>query len=108
MEFNQRGQPSHLFFGHGPTQDTFEKRDFTTTNHMVYEQKEKIETIINPNNFSDGKTMTLSKMQINNKVDDLPKMFDKSGGFGGQSMPKPYSQYTAKFDNNSLKLGLRQ
>ena len=51
--------------------------------------------------------MTLSKMQINNKVDDLPKMFDKSGGFGGQSMPKPYSQYTAKFDNNSLKLGLR-
>ena len=97
-----------MFFGHGPTADTFEKRDFTTTNNMVYEQKQKIETIINPNNFQDGKDMTLSKMQVNSKQADLPQMFAKSGGFGGQSMPKPYSQYTAKFDNNSLNLGLRQ
>ena len=52
--------------------------------------------------------MTLSKMQTNSKADDLPKMFGKSGGFSGQSMAKPYGQYTGKFDNNSLNLGLRQ
>ena len=108
MEFNQRGQPKHLFFGHGATQDTFEKRDFTTTNDMVFERREKIETIINPHTFESDKGKSLSKMQINNKQDDLPPMFGKAGGFGGQTIPKPYSQYTGSFDNNSLKLGLRE
>ena len=108
MEFNQRGQPKHLFFGHGATQDTFEKRDFSTTNNMVYEQRQKIETIINPNTFECDKGKSLSKMQINSNQQDLPVMFGKSGGFSGQSMAKPYGQYTGKFDNNSLKIGLRQ
>ena len=50
--------------GHGPTQDTFEKRDFTTTNNMVYENREKVETIINPNNWqNDGKSR--SQMLVN-------------------------------------------
>jgi len=26
------GVPNHLFLGHGPTQDHFERRDFGTTN----------------------------------------------------------------------------
>ena len=47
----QRGINGHIMFGHGPTQGTFEKRDFCTTNEIMYEQREKVETLINPNNF---------------------------------------------------------
>ena len=36
MEEIQRGVKKHLFVGHGPTQDEFEKRDFATTNDVFY------------------------------------------------------------------------
>ena len=39
----KHGVKNHLFIGHGPTQDTFEKRDFATTNDMVYERKANVE-----------------------------------------------------------------
>mmetsp|Transcript_16088 Transcript_16088/g.11332 ORF Transcript_16088/g.11332 Transcript_16088/m.11332 type:complete len:82 (-) Transcript_16088:248-493(-) len=59
VEIN-KGTKSHLFFGHGATQDAFEKRDFATTNDLVYEKKEKVDTIIDPHHYmSDhGKTRT--------------------------------------------------
>ena len=92
--------------GHGPTQDTFEKRDFTTTNNMVYENREKVETIINPNNWqNDGKSR--SQMLVNGQQSDLPTMFSKNTG-APKSINKAYNQFTGSFDNNSLKMGLRQ
>ena len=44
----KRGQPLNLFFGHGATQQDFDKRDFGTTNNLFYEKKMKTETLINP------------------------------------------------------------
>ena len=35
-------------------------------------------------------------------------MFGKSGTAAGETIPKHYNQFTGKFDNNSLKMGLRQ
>ena len=32
-----QGVPNHLFLGHGPNQEDFEKRDFGTTNNMFFE-----------------------------------------------------------------------
>lgn len=50
----KRGTQSHLFFGHGATQNDFVKRDFGTTNDLFYEKKMKTETLINPH-FYHGK-----------------------------------------------------
>ena len=94
-------------FGHGKTQDVFEKRDFVTTNNLVYEKKQKIETIINPHSFESDAGMTRTGMQVNTRQDDLPKMFGKSGTAAGETKPKNYNDFTKKFDNNNLQLGLR-
>ena len=48
----KEGVPNHLFLGHGPTQDHFEKRDFGTTNDMFYEKKMTTQATISPNFFS--------------------------------------------------------
>jgi hypothetical protein len=45
---NRHGVKSHLFFGHGPTNESFEKRDLCTTHQLVYEQRQKVDTIIDP------------------------------------------------------------
>ena len=98
----------HLFTGHGSTQDTFEKRDFATTNDMVYERKARIDQIIDPNTFESDMGKTRSKQYVNTQASDLPTMFGKSGTAAGETKPKHYNQFTGKFDNNSLKIGLRQ
>ena len=108
MADRKNGVNRHLFIGHGPTQDTFEKRDFATTNQMVYERKARVEQLIDPNTFEGDMGMTRSKQQINTQAKDLPTMFGKSGTAAGETIPKHYNQFTGKFDNNSLKLGLRQ
>ena len=61
----KHGVKNHLFIGHGPTQDTFEKRDFATTNDMVYERKANVEQIIDPNTFEGDMGKTRSKKYIN-------------------------------------------
>ena len=58
----QRGIKGHIMFGHGATQDTFEKRDFVTTNDLVYEKRQKVETIINPHTFESDFGKSRSKM----------------------------------------------
>ena len=104
----KRGVQHHIFTGHGATQETFEKRDFATTNDMVYERRAPVETIINPHTFESDAGRTRSKQQINTQAADLPSMFGKSGTAAGETIPKHYNQFTSKFDNNSLKIGLRQ
>ena len=104
----KRGVKHHLFTGHGATQDTFEQRDFATTNDMVYERRAKVETIIDPHTFESDMGKTRSKQYINTQASDLPSMFGKSGTAAGETIPKHYNQFTGKFDNNSLKMGLRQ
>ena len=108
LQRNKRGLANHLFTGHGATQDTFEKRDFATTNDMVFGDKKDIETIINPHTFESDAGKTRSKQFINTKAADLPSMFGKSGTAAGETTAKHYNQFTGKFDNNSLKMGLRQ
>jgi hypothetical protein len=44
----KKGTKTHLFFGHGATQEDFEKRDFGTSNNLFFEKKMKTETLINP------------------------------------------------------------
>ena len=101
------GVANHLLKGHGATQDTFERRDFATTNNLVYERRADVETIINPHTFeSDAMGHTRSK-QINTQAADLPNMFGKSGTAAGETKPKHYNQFTGTFDNNCLKMGLR-
>ena len=104
----KRGVKHHILSGHGATQDTFEKRDFATTNDMVYERRAPVETIINPHTFESDAGRTRSKQQVNTQASDLPTMFGKSGTAAGETKPKHYNQFTGKFDNNSLKIGLRQ
>ena len=36
QEIQHKGTKHHLFLGHGPVQGNFEKRDFGTTNDIVY------------------------------------------------------------------------
>ena len=61
MVDRKRGVKHHLFTGHGSTQDTFEKRDFATTNDMVYDRRAKVETIIDPHTFESDMGKTRSK-----------------------------------------------
>ena len=107
MNFQQRGLSHHLLKGHGATQDTFEQRDFATTNDMVYEKRVDTETIITSQRFEGDLRQTRSKQQVNTAQSDLPSMFGKSGTAAGETVPKHYNQFTGKFDNNSLKMGLR-
>ena len=106
-EHPQRGIKGHIMFGHGKTQDVFEKRDFVTTNDLVYEKRQKVEQIINPHTFESDFGKSRSQMQINGQQSDLPTMFGKSGTAAGETIPKHYNQFTGKFDNNSLKMNLR-
>ena len=81
----KEGNQSHLFFGHGPTQSDFEKRDFGTTNQMFYEKKMKADTLVNPHFHHSMITFTLSnllmyigenkpldKLQVNARIEDIP------------------------------------
>jgi len=58
-EIQQRGTKKHLFFGHGATQDAFEKRDFATTNTLFFDKLQKTQTIIDPQIYANdgGKTL---------------------------------------------------
>lgn len=71
---NKLGVKSHLFFGHGPTDATFEKRDLCTTNQMVYEQRQKVDQIIDPHLHVIDKTGR-HKFNCNSKSEDLPNVF---------------------------------
>ena len=108
MVDRKRGVQHHIIVGHGASQETFEKRDFATTNDMVYERREKVETIIDPQTFESDMRQTRSKQYVNTQAADLPSMFGKSGTAAGETIPKHYNQFTGKFDNNCLKMGLRQ
>ena len=55
MENTPQGIQRHLFFGHGATQEAFDKRDFGTTNDLMYGAREKIETITDPHVFKSDK-----------------------------------------------------
>ena len=50
----------------------------------------------------------LDKLVTNAKIDDQPKLFGASGTAIGATVPKHYNQFTSKFDNNYLKMGLRK
>lgn len=51
MVENQRGLSNHIFMGHGTKTENFERREFATTNNLVYEKKETTEQIISPSTF---------------------------------------------------------
>jgi hypothetical protein len=101
---NRYGVKSHLFFGHGPTSKDFEKRDLGTTNDCVYNQKQKVDTIIDPHIHTIDVTKR-HKYQCNAKAEDLPTVF---GASSNPIKAKPYSDATKSFDANWNKTGLRQ
>ena len=56
---------------------------------MVYENREKVDTIIDPNNWqNDGKSR--SQMLVNGQQSDLPTMFSKNTG-APKSKSKAYN-----------------
>ena len=91
MVDRKRGVRHHVLIGHGATQDTFEKRDFATTNTMVYERRQPVEQIINPHTFESDMGKTLNKQSINTQASDLPSMFGKSGTAAGETVAKHYN-----------------
>ena len=91
MRDMRHGIKNHIFFGHGPTQDTFEKRDMATTNDMMFEKRVGIESAINPNTFEGDAGRTRSQQQVNVRGNDLPSMFGKSGTAAGETKPKHYN-----------------
>lgn len=50
----------------------------------------------------------LDKLHTNAKVEDIPKVFGKSGTANGETLPRSYNEFTKRFDNNYNKLGLRK
>ena len=84
------GVPNHLFLGHGPTQDHFERRDFGTTNQMFFDKKLNAQTLISSHfynskiqqttlNFILADNKHLDKLHTNAKIEDEAPMFGKSG-----------------------------
>ena len=108
MVETKKGCKGHLFFGHGPSQEVFEKRDHGTTNELVYDKLQKTQSIIDPHNYCE-QNKQLDKMQCNAQANDLPGLFGADGVKSNlaNQKAKHYNQFTKKFDNNSLKLGLR-
>ena len=100
---NPRGVKQHLFLGHGPTQEAFERRDLGTTNDLVYNKLQKTDTIIDPHNFSLDST-NRNKYHCNGKQSDLPCL----GRLDVVRKPKAYADATKHFDLNCNKIGLRQ
>ena len=86
---NKAGQPSHILFGHGPTQDVFEKRDFGTTNNLFYEKKMKTETLINPHYYHEKKE-NRDFFVTNAKPEDVPTLF-------APAKDKTFHRVTQKF-----------
>ena len=48
------------------------------------------------------------KIQVNAKTEDHPVLFGKPLNAAGTILPKSYNEFTKKFDNNYLKMGLRK
>ena len=46
-------------------------------------------------------------MVVNAKIEDQAQLFGKSGTAAGETISKPYNDYTKKFDNNYMKMNLR-
>jgi len=100
----QRGQPRHIFLGHGLATEKFEKREFATTSDLAYGDKQTTESIIHPKTYQSDEGKTRSVVSCNAKAEEAPALFK----YGQALKPKDYSQFTKKFDNNSLNLKLRQ
>ena len=101
----QRGINGHIMFGHGPTQDTFEKRDYATTNQVMYEERQKVDTLINPNNWQGDTGRPRQTQHVNASVNEVPAMFGTTKV--SSLKPKNYNEFTKRFDNNSLNMNLR-
>ena len=74
MVENKNGMQSHLFFGHGPTQDRFDKRDLATTNDLVYGDLKKTAEIIDPHMDQTDGGRARTKLITNAKQEELPSM----------------------------------
>ena len=105
MMFNQRGLPHHLLKGHGDNLDKFEKRDIATTCNLSYQNRQPSNEIIHPTTYHVNDPLA-NKIQINSQPADITGLF---AGYNNKEKinPKGYNQYTKKFDNNYLKIGLR-
>jgi hypothetical protein len=84
----QRGQPHHLFLGHGLKQEYFEVREFATTTDLAYEQKQTTDQIVHPKVFQSDAGKTRSQMAVNADEKDAPAIFK----YGQQKVePKSYN-----------------
>lgn len=101
----QSGINGHIMFGHGPTQDIFEKRDWATTNQVMYEERQKVETLINPNTFKGDSGIPRQTQHVNVKPAEVPSMFKTAQV--ASLKPKSYNEFTKRYDNNSLNMNLR-
>ena len=105
MVSTDRGQPRHLFMGHGLNANDFEKREFASLNQLAYGEKKSTEQIIHPKVYQSDAGMNRSQISVNAKTSEAPALF-KTGQ--DKLAPRSYNQFTKKFDNNSLNLKLRQ
>eukprot|EP00344_Euplotes_crassus_P010018 CAMPEP_0197006614 /NCGR_PEP_ID=MMETSP1380-20130617/36123_1 /TAXON_ID=5936 /ORGANISM="Euplotes crassus, Strain CT5" /LENGTH=146 /DNA_ID=CAMNT_0042426275 /DNA_START=53 /DNA_END=493 /DNA_ORIENTATION=- len=62
--YTTKGQPNHILIGHGPTQGTFETREFATTNETFYGKAPNAD-----------KTTQRDLFLTNTKQDDIPTLF---------------------------------
>ena len=72
--FTKKGQPGHILMGHGANQDSFEKRDFGTTNELFFEKKMKTETLINPH-FYHNEKVKRDYFVTNARLEDTATLF---------------------------------
>ena len=107
VQFNQRGLPNHLLLGHGPSLDTFEKRDLATTSYMSYEMKQSAKEITNPMEFKNENAELLKVKGVQEKTEKLKKE-EEAQGPGIHLKPRAYNEFTKKIDLNYHKIGLRK
>ena len=103
--YPKRGLQSHIFFGHGASQDAFDKRDFGTTNSLFFDKKMKTETMINPHYYHKDK-VKIDYFVTNAKLEDAGTLFKPIKK--SDMKPKSYSEYTKKFDGTHNKTGFRK
>uniref|UniRef100_A0A7S3JHV4 Uncharacterized protein n=1 Tax=Euplotes harpa TaxID=151035 RepID=A0A7S3JHV4_9SPIT len=103
--YPKKGQPTHILFGHGASQDAFDKRDFGTTNELFFDKKMKTEKMINPHYYHTEKTK-VDYFVTNSKIEDVPPVFKPKKK--DEINAKSYNDFTKKFDYTYNKVGFRK
>ena len=102
--YPSKGQPKHILFGHGATQDAFDKRDFGTSHDLFFDKKMKTEKMINPHYYH-PEPKKIDAFITNSKIDDVAPLFKPKAK--EEIKAKSYNEFTKKFDGTFNKVGFR-